>query len=162
MTTTHPFTTVLRDRFGGVLTHGAHTPDGAACALEAVSVARGITWTDKPASTRMPDLRPLNDAPWPSDKARTIAMTPLVIALWDWADWTDDRRQRWAENVALHTIREILPLVLSLWPEHAAACRAATTLTAAARAADAAADAGATNILRMACRIWIDAVKETA
>ena len=168
---------VIDARFGGVLRHGKHEEDGQACALEAVSVARGVKWTDAPRLVGMPDLRPINDGRWSSDEARTEALVPVLIALWDWPDWSDARRQAWAERIVLRTVREVLPLAMTRWPEHAAACVAAETLqqakagagaaaaavagvaavaadAAEARAADAA--ARAESVLRLACRIWAE------
>jgi hypothetical protein len=108
----HPFVTTLQGHFGGGLGSGSHEPNGVGCALEVASVARGIEWTDDPDLVGLPDLRPLNDGPWSSDKARAEAIAPVIVALWDWADWPDDRRQAWAGVVAERTILEILPPML--------------------------------------------------
>jgi hypothetical protein len=110
--TEHPFTETLSSRFGGVLRHGKHAEDGEACALEAASVARGRRWSDKPGLAGLPDLRPLNDARWPDDATRTEHMLPVVLALWDWAEWKPARRKAWAKRVAERTIREVLPIAL--------------------------------------------------
>lgn len=109
---THPYELIVAERFGGLLSHGEHDPDGAACALEAASIARGRPWSDDPDDVELPDLRPLNDGPWTSDEARTEAMVPLVVALWDWPTWAGDRHQAWLSRVASRTTREVLPIVL--------------------------------------------------
>lgn len=105
---THPFDKVLKSRFGGVLKHGSHNPDGEACALEAASVARGNGWDDAPGAAGLPDIRPLNDGPWSSDEGRTRAMVPLVKALWTWPRWGETRRREWRRRAVLRFNREIL------------------------------------------------------
>lgn len=138
---THPFDKVLALRFNGLLKRGKHRPDGEACALEAASVARGNEWSDVPAAAGLPDIRPLNDAGWSSDEARTRAMRPLVKALWGWPEWSEKKRVAWARRVALRTVREVLPIALDAagLRRDAQACRAARTLRSAAAAANAAA-----------------------
>jgi hypothetical protein len=110
--TEHPLVRVVNDRFGGVLSHGSHDPDGLACINEAANVARGNDWGDLPDKAGLPDSRSLNDGPWSSNRARTDAMLPLGVALWDWSDWTPKRRTAWAQRVSERTIREILPIAL--------------------------------------------------
>lgn len=151
--TQHPYLDVLNTRFAGVLAHGAHAPDGVACALEVASIARGKKWSDSPAVAGLPDLRPLNDGPWPSDRERTRALVPVVVALWDWSEWSPARRKAFAAAVAERTIRELLPPVLRAVGLNAEARRCQQEGTAAAAraaadayayaAADAAADAAA-------------------
>jgi hypothetical protein len=131
---------ILARRFGGVLSKGKHAPDGVACALEVASIARGFKWTDQPTRVGLPDLRPLNDARWSSDAARTAGLVPVVEALWDWASWPEARRVAWAQYVAIATVRDIVSEVVS--EPHASACRRVTTC-AEARAAAYAADAAA-------------------
>jgi hypothetical protein len=131
-------TTLLHDRFGGVILSGFHQPGGQCCALELLNVARGNPWSDDPVRAGVPDIRSLNDAAWP-DSARTAAMLPLLAALSDWTEWGDARRMAWARSVVLRTVRELLPLALLRWPHHAQACREARDLPAAAAAARAAA-----------------------
>jgi hypothetical protein len=109
---THPLIATVESRFGGVLTKGSHAPDGHACLLEAVSIARGLDWTDDPSIVRMPDLRGLNDAPWSSDEVRTMHLLPVGVALYDWAEWPEERRQEFAKRVAEQTIRVIVPMAL--------------------------------------------------
>lgn len=96
----HPYVEILQTRFGGVLSKGRHSPaDGKANVLEVASLARGLIWTNEPEIVGLPDLQPLNDGPWPSAKARTKALVPVVLALWDWNVWDGVRRQRWARRV---------------------------------------------------------------
>ena len=52
----------VKKRFGGKIFSGCHSPDGKACILEACSIARGLKWTDSPATIGMPDLRPYFEA----------------------------------------------------------------------------------------------------
>ena len=136
----HVYETTVADRFGGVLKAGKHCEDGEACALEAAAIARGCNWTDDPARVGLPDLRRINDSRWASDGERTEHIVPVIVALWDWPRWTTARRIAWAKEVALRTIREVLPIVLELrgFNDEAAACRAATDLVLARAAASAA------------------------
>jgi hypothetical protein len=137
--------TLLRERFGGIISHGKHPPDGAACALELVSQAKGLPWTDDPRTVGYPDLRSLNDAGWVSDAARTTALLPVLIALSGWPDWSKSRRITCARIVALRTIREVLPIALRAIGLDGAArrCETAGTLKSAWDAArDAAGTAG--------------------
>jgi hypothetical protein len=181
------FRDVVRDRFGGVLRHGKHEPDGQACALEAASVARGLAWCDEPTHAGLPDLRPLNDGPWSSDAARTAALVPVVEALWDWPAWTRAQRNRWAKRVVIETVRQIVAELPGLTSAVRDQCRAADTLPAAAAAgaawaaaeaeaagaaaagaawaaAEAAREAGSAEdpVLQRACRIWIEAAEAVA
>src|SRR6266853_4591833 len=64
----------LDTRDDGILRHGSHEPGREFCALEFVSQVEGLPWTDSPSMVGMPDLRPLNDAHWSSNKARTEAL----------------------------------------------------------------------------------------
>lgn len=164
-----PIRRVVRERFGGVLTVGKHSPDGEACALEARSVAMGIKWTDSPTTTRFPDIRALNDAAWPSDEARTAGMLDLMDALWDWPDWTNGRRKRFGETIALRLEREIIAPMLrerGMTATEADACAEVTTLNEAEQAAAWAAGASrhaenAAEIANLAVRIWIEAAQES-
>lgn len=104
------FEEFIAERFGGKLTNGSHTPDGAACLHEALNVYQGKKWSDDTTGTL--DLRGLNDAPWSSDDARTAAMLPLGSLILDWPKWTNDRQQAWAKAVAEGVIRQILPPTL--------------------------------------------------
>jgi len=112
MKTLEALRVILDERFNGVIYSGTHRPDGKCCLLEFASQAKGIPWTDSPAETGYPDLRPLNDAPWSSDEVRTQAMLPLLVSLAWWADADEARRKRFTNAVALRTIREVLPIAL--------------------------------------------------
>jgi hypothetical protein len=100
----------------GILRRGSHKPGREFCALEFESQVRGREWSDKPIT--MPDIRPLNDGKWGSNKARTEAMLPLMSALWDWSDWSKNRQQKWAEIIAIETVRQFRPLKIRRECEH--------------------------------------------
>jgi hypothetical protein len=136
----HPFDRILTTRFGGLLRHGSHAEDGQACLLEAATVARKQKWSDSPDTAGLPDLRSLNDGPWSSDEARTVAMRPVAIALWDWPEWDEAKRKALTDAVTLRLIREVLPdiFVAIGQAEHAEKMRAAPDLARAAEAAEAA------------------------
>jgi hypothetical protein len=164
---------LLDERFGGLLRQGKHKENGIACAVEVRNAARGKAWSDDPGDA--PDTRALNDGPWSSDEARTAAMVPVEEALWDWADWTDAKRQAWATEVARRTIGEVLAIALRAagLNDEAGLCErepteaSARSAEAAAGAAEAAAGAAgaeaaaraeaADETLQLACRIWIEA-----
>ena len=170
----------------GVLRHGAHKPGREFCALEFVAQVRHLEsddedsgvdteyWTDRPETTRLPDLRPINDGPWSSDQARTIALLPVLAALWDWADWSPIRQQTWVEHVAIATVRDIIGQLGTLSESvrkrcqsvttaasAASAARAASAASAAASAARAAYATAADTVLIQACKIWITAAHAT-
>jgi hypothetical protein len=127
---------------GGVLKSGTHTdPAGECCILEAVSICQGIPYTDSPEATGMPDLRPLNDALWSSDLLRTHHMVKVASALADWWEWSNDRQQRWAKQVAIQTVRQIVSGLPGLMDAIRESCRKASTLSEAAEAAARAAEA---------------------
>lgn len=142
------YRSVLDERFGGVLRHGEHAPDGEVCALELVSQVRGRRWTDDPVRLRMPDLRALNDAAWSSDAARTEHLLPVLVAYDGWADWPRERRRDVVRQVALRTVREILPLALRMAGLSTAAecCATVETLEAADVAAGSAYEAYAASL----------------
>src|SRR6185503_12608087 len=139
----HPLDRVLAERFSGLLRNGQHEEDGLACALEAATVARKKKWSDDPESAVLPDLRPLNDATWSCDKARTDALVPAMRALWAWPKWSEKRRKALVDRVTLRLIREVLPEVFEAvkLPAEAKAMREAPDLAEAAGAARAAAGA---------------------
>lgn len=128
---------IVADRFRGRLKNGEHSENGSACIMEASSVARGIDWTDDPVSIGLPDLRPLNDAHWPSEEARARELITVAEALWDWAEWPADRRAAYAERVVLRTVREILPIALEAVGLPSRSCRTAETLDEALEAVEA-------------------------
>jgi hypothetical protein len=155
---THPLIATVESRFGGVLTKGSHAPDGHACLLEAVSIARGLDWTDEPSIVRMPDLRGLNDAPWSSDEVRTKHLLPVGVALYDWAEWSAERRQEFAKRVAEQTIRVIVPMALrpaaKANPKFAADLEAAAKLCADEGTESAAESAAARSAESAAWSAW--------
>ncbi len=145
----HPFEKVLNERFDGVIKPGEHDEqEGAACALEMASVARGRLLSDKSGDTGLPTLWPLSDGLciWPDDQSRTQHVVPLVKALWGWPQWSKKRRADWKRRVIRRTIQEVLPCVLRPIGLEAEADRCAQDGTkdavdAAREAADAAATA---------------------
>ena len=91
----------------GVLRAGAHPAGGREfCALEFESQVRGRKWSDEPIT--LPDLRPLNDATWPNNEARTKALLPVMVAFWDWSEWSPERRSRWYRRVVFKTTKELI------------------------------------------------------
>ena len=130
----------------GVLKCGSHNPGREFCALEFDAKVRGREWSDMPIT--LPDLRPLNDAKWLSDQARTQALLPVMSALWNWAEWSPVRRQAWAARLNRETVRQIVAELPSLPDAVRQMCRGVETQEeahmaayAAAYAAGAAADA---------------------
>jgi hypothetical protein len=137
---TTPFTafeTTLAMRFGGVLRHGKHQPDGQACALEAVSIAKGLTWTDDPRTVGLPDIRAINDA-YRDDAPRTRDLVPVIEAYWDWATWSPARRRAVMDRIVIETVRQLIAELHMLPDAVRAQCRAVTTRQEAATAAAAA------------------------
>lgn len=159
----------LDTRDDGVLKHGKHKPGREFCALEFESQVRKREWSDTPLT--LPDLRPLNDGLWSSNAARTKALLPVMVALWEWASWSPKRRQQWASRVAILTIQRIIAELPTLPPLVRLQCQNAQTCQEAQAAAEAAAGAAgatwaatrATNhdpILERACTIWIESCGE--
>jgi hypothetical protein len=103
----HVYIRTLRERFGGVLSAGSHIPSNDLACCE--SIARGREKSGDPVT--LPDIRPLNDA-YPNDASRTAAMSRLVIALWDWPEWSGARCARYLATVTKETIRRIIPIAL--------------------------------------------------
>lgn len=111
----HPFDKTVYQQFGGVIQAGEHDDhEGAACALEAASVARGRGLSDRPGDAGLPTLWPISDGLciWPDDQTRTQHVVPLVKALWGWPQWSKRRRAAWKRRVIQRTIQEILPCAL--------------------------------------------------
>lgn len=108
----HPFEQVLHKEFGGVIR--VEEQDGAACALEAASVARGHGFSNDPDDAGLPTLWPLSDGYciWPDDRTRTKHIVPLVKALWGWPQWSRKQKVAWKRRIAERTVRELLPFVL--------------------------------------------------
>jgi hypothetical protein len=137
MSTVERFREVVQERFGGRLSAGCHGPnDGAASAHEAAAAARGREWSDSSYVAGLPELRGLNDAPWPSDEARAEGLVPVIEALWDWESWSEERQRTWGESVALRVVRDILPDVVKAFglKDHARNCARASTLADASAA----------------------------
>ena len=141
----HPFDTILQSRFGGLIRHGSHEPDGNACLLEVATIARARTWSDDPDHAGLPDL-----------------LAPAARALWAWPEWSEAQRKALTDRVTLRLICEVLPDVFVAvgLAEHAEKMRSAPDLagaaSAAARAAWAAEAAAraANRVLTLACTIW--------
>ena len=131
--TEHLFARTVRERFGGRLARGTHEADSVACPLEAAHAAVGDPWSDRP--DKWPDIRPLADAPWSSDQARTEAMVPVLVAYWDWAAWTPARQQAVMAQVVIETVRQLIAQLPELPEAVRDQCRAARTLPQAVRAA---------------------------
>jgi hypothetical protein len=150
----HIYLKTLEEKCGGVLLDGKHEEDGEACVLEVASVARGVPWTDDPERVGLPDLRALNDAGWSSDVVRTEHLAPVVVALWDWPDWSEERRVAFSTKLAELTIRRVLPLALRAvgLEDEAARCEAEGSAAVARAAAGAAEAAEAAWAARAAAR----------
>ena len=89
-----------------VLKRGSHKPDSREfCALEFSSIMRKKDFSDSPGD--MPDLRPLNDAPLSSDAIRTEHLLPVMAALWDWRDWSNNKKREsspgWKKSIRNYT-----------------------------------------------------------
>ena len=161
------------------LSAGAHNPDGQACALEYLSVARGIDWTDAPEKVRCFDLRLINDISV-SDALRTEHLMPVLMAYDGSLDWPMERQQRVVERIIILTVQRLVADLPGLPDTIREQCRKATTLTEAAEAARAAAGAAwaaswaawaaswaawaaiasQEKVFIVACQVWLDAVKE--
>src|SRR5258708_17887192 len=101
----------------GVLRPGSHKPGREFCALEFESKLRGRAWSDAPVT--LPDMRALNDALWSSDIVRTNTLLPVMSKLWDWAEWSLERQQRWVEYVIVETTQRIvlqIPFFIQKYP----------------------------------------------
>lgn len=111
----HPYEQLLHEQFGGAIRAGVHNEqEGAACALEIASLARGRGLSDRQADAGLPTLWPISDGLmiWPDDQTRTKHVLPMVKALWGWPQWSKRRRAAWKRRAIQRTIREILPYVL--------------------------------------------------
>ena len=125
----------IRDK--GVLKAGSHkVEEREFCALEFVSVLHDEPLNDKPG--HLPDLRSLNDGLWKSDISRTESLLPVIAALWDWNNWSLNRKDKWAETVVVQTVNRIISRLPELSRSIITQCENATTLEMAARAARAA------------------------
>lgn len=127
---------VLRVYDKGVLSNGSHQcQDGEFCALEAISMARGIIQENKNAPTTKlkkvkledleqyfsddpdyvgyPDLRNLNDAyEWKDDADRTKKLVPLLAALSNYENWGAKRFKSFKSKLLIFVVQNILPDVV--------------------------------------------------
>lgn len=99
---------LLDARFGSGLLTGMHSPDSQVCALELLSQAQNLSWTDDPEVLRTWDLRPLNDTTGPTPKERADAMLPLLVVYEGARDWPMPRQQAVVKALVMATIREII------------------------------------------------------
>jgi hypothetical protein len=137
----------LSDMLNWRLLSGSHDfpgPEGGTCINEAAIVAAGFEYRKVDGANDCPPCfsRPisqyaigLNDS-MPDDLRQSILM-PFVVRLAGTAD-TDAVEVKRAKYLALETVRRILPLALTRWPELAERCRRVRTLDEAKDAADAA------------------------
>ena len=159
----------------GVLSYGGHEAGARAfCALEYRSVLLGQQFTDDPDMVDFPDIRSLNDAfgKGPdADTHRTKHLLPVLAALWNWHEWSQTKRIKWAKRVAIYTVNDIVSALPGLTPrirlqcQHANTVRAAKSAarSAARSAADSAADSAAASakvkVLARSCRLFIQATQ---
>ena len=123
---------LLTTRFGGVLRRGLHAADGEACALELLSAAQGLAWTDSPARTRTFDLRPLNDMPV-DNVTRTTHLLPVLEVYAGSLDWPAERQCAVAQRLAILTVNRLIATLPGLSKEARHACESATTPGAVAK-----------------------------
>jgi hypothetical protein len=125
---------LITDRFHGHLKAGKHESNGECCALELLSVARDLSWTDEPKTVRCWDLRPLNDIEVPDDVRRQYLLP--VIAVYDGSlDWPEDRQREVAMRLAILTVNRLASGLPGLPPKIVEACATATDLESAVAAA---------------------------
>jgi hypothetical protein len=139
--------TPLSDLLNWKLLSGSHKfpgPEGGTCINEAAIVAAGFEYRAVSDATDCPPCfsRPiaqyaigLNDAM--PDGLRQELLTPFVVRLAGTAD-TDEIEHKRVEYLVIETVRRILPLALTGWPELAERCRSVRTLDEAQTASDAA------------------------
>ena len=131
---------LINDRFHGHLKAGKHESNGECCALELLSVARDLPWTDDPDTVRCWDLRSLNDIDVPDDVRREYLL-PVIAAYDGSMDWPKDRQCEVASRLAILTINRLVSGLPGLPANIAARCKGATDLSSARSAAAAAAAA---------------------
>lgn len=132
---------------GFVLKHGKHaTQEEGMCLLEATAFLAGERHTDRPACA-CPVLaaygRRLNDAWWPSDDARTEAMSGIAqMLVGTRAAWPVERRRMF--SMVDGTVRRILPMAFDAigLPDESAKLRALPPVD----------DSSSARIARDACR----------
>ena len=126
----------LNRRDDGVLKSGKHVEGHEFCALEFDSVVRERTWSDAPIT--LPDIRPLNDARWVSNQARTAALLPIMVAYWTWAVWSPARRKACMSLLVIKLVRHTIAELPGLSEAIGQQCRSVSTLEEAKIAAYAA------------------------
>jgi hypothetical protein len=105
------------------------------------AVAIGHEWTDSPEALGMPEIRGLNDA-FRDERLRTQHMLRVLTALYDYPDWSADRRRQWCERIVIETVRRIIAELPHLPDTTREQCRGVTTLDAARWAAESVARIG--------------------
>lgn len=166
MTVAH-LTALLHEHDEGILRSGSHSEGREFCALEFKHKVLGHPWSDTPDG---PDYRPLNDARWSSDAARTAGLLPVMVALWDWPEWSEARQTQWWDEVVVETVKQIIAGLPGLSEELRDRCRAVTDRKGAREAAWAvnatyaaayayataayATGGNADTVLSTACHIW--------
>jgi hypothetical protein len=86
------------------------------------------------------DYSPLYDACWSSPGVKSKAMLPLTAALKHWRTWDQPRIKRAVEQIAIHTVRQIIAEMDYLPDESRTKCRQAFDTKTALEAAQAACD----------------------
>ncbi len=136
----HPIIDVLNSKFNGKISKGSHIEgEGSACVLEVVSIAKGVSFTDSPIKTGMPDFRAINDA-FIDDEKRTISLVRLGVEFWDFSEWKTETKFKFSEILAIKTVSVILAKCLKgkRCDKVAIECESVVTLEEAKNAADAA------------------------
>jgi hypothetical protein len=118
---------LLTTHFHGELRVGRHEKNEECCALELLSVAQGLEWTDDPEAVRTFDLRPLNDIPV-NNAVRTQHLLPVVAAYAGSLDWPLDRQQKVVNHLLIETVRQLLSNLPNLTEAVRAQCINASTV----------------------------------
>ena len=152
MITVEQLQSLLDQRFHGRLTAGSHQENGECCALELLSVAQKIPWTDSPQQLRCWDLRPLNDIAV-ADTIRTAHMIPVLAAYANSLDWPAKRQKAVTTLITIKTVSRIVSALSHLPVGIAEQCRDATTLSSALTAVKAS-EAACAAAQEEACAAW--------
>ena len=115
---------LVDERFGGVLKRGKHPKNGKCCALECLSVLRGIPWTDDPEELRTFDLRNLNDI-YVSDYIRAEYLLPVMAAYNGSLDWPAERQAAVAAALVVGVVNVLIADLLGLPDKIRRVCREA-------------------------------------
>lgn len=137
MITLRKIRSVLKSRFGGLLKAGSHQENGQCCALELLSVCKGIPWTDSPEKVGSWDLRCLNDIEV-SDEVRAKHLAPVIALYSDSMEWSVARQKEVATKLAILTVNNLIAELPDIAEEIRIKCREAKDLDAASDASDAA------------------------